>query len=355
MRVAGVLGRFRTSLAPAALLLCAAAAQGAVVGVNVWNEGYLSPAQQERELQDMAASGVRTIRTSLFQNSIDFIVKASQRGISSVVIVYPFLGTKAKSKGGWAAFPLSALRAEEFTQGFKPLLEQLEAAGVRLAAMELGSEINTTANNGDLPNPGSGRELRLSDLNNPSDREGSAVANGYRNYIQIMATLKDLRDHSRLNQRTPVISAGLAQKLGGKQIEVNLRDTLEFWHRNGIDTLVDGYGIHVYPSADPNRSVPARIASLDEGMFSACRQGGKPCWVTEWGFGNGDESCPVHDELRVKLNQSIRSAFAHFASQGLLEAILYYDWTEVPGRPDSWAIFRCGSLTEAGKVALGPM
>lgn len=51
----------------------------------------------------------------------------------------------------------------------------------------------------------------------------------------------------------------------------------------------------------------------------------------------------------------MRIAFQYFASQGLLKGLIYYDWTEQPGKPDSWAIFRCGALTDAGKVALGPM
>jgi len=33
----------------------------------------------------------------------------------------------------------------------------------------------------------------------------------------------------------------------------------------------------------------------------------------------------------------------------------WYDWAISPGKPDSWAIFRCGALTEAGKLALSPM
>jgi hypothetical protein len=37
------------------------------------------------------------------------------------------------------------------------------------------------------------------------------------------------------------------------------------------------------------------------------------------------------------------------------KTIIYYDWTEMPGKPDSWAIFRCGTLTDAGKLALSPM
>ena len=143
-------------------------------------------------------------------------------------------------------------------------------AGVRLAAFELGNEINTSRFNGDLKNPGSGRELRLADLNDPKDSEASAVARGYRAYVRVMAALKDLRDHSKLNQHAPIISAGLAQKLASAQVEVNLRDTIEFFRKNGVDKLVDGYGIHIYPNGDPKRPVSARIASLDEDMFSAC-------------------------------------------------------------------------------------
>jgi hypothetical protein len=89
---------------------------------------------------------------------------------------------------------------------------------VHLNAFELGNEFNAPTFNSDLPNPGSGRELRLSDLNNPNDPEGSAVARGYRAYVRVMAVFKDLRDHSKLNQHTPIISAGLAEKLGASRM-----------------------------------------------------------------------------------------------------------------------------------------
>jgi len=342
-----------------ALLLSAnsrgALAEGVLLGVNIWNEGLIPKASWESELQQMVKSGVRTIRTSLFANTTDFIIQLSQHGIGSVVIVYPFLGSTAKPKGGWGRYSLSELNPQEFAAAFKPLFDKLEAEGVRLAALEFGNEINTTGFNGDLSDPGSGRELRLAALNNANDPEARAVAAGYRNYVRIMATLKDLRDRSQLNQHTPIISAGLAQQLGTKQTEVNLHDSIAFWRQEGMDKLVDGYGIHVYPSADLNRSVAARIDSLEKDMFSACRLGDKPCWITEWGFGNSTQSCPAVDATRVKLVQSMRSAFQHFAHEGLLAALIYYDWAVSPGKPDSWAIFRCGAVTEAGKLALSPM
>lgn len=327
----------------------AAQADNVVVGVNISNNnGSLSQAFQEDEIRHLAESGVKTIRTGLVAYNADFIIKAYQHGIGSVVIAFPFWG-----KTTWSDAILSEIQPQQLTERFKPLLDKLEAAGVRLTAIELGNEINTSTFNGDLPNPGSGRELRLSDLNNPHDPEGPAVARGYRAYLQAMAELKDLRDHSKLNQHTPIISAGLAQKLGTKQVEVNLLDTIEFLRQNGMDKLVDGYGLHVYPSADPHRPISARISSLKEGMFSACRT--KPCWITEWGFGNSDESCPLNDQTRASLVQDMRSAFKHFFSQGQLAAIIYYDWTGKPGNVDTWSIFRCGALTDAGKLALSPM
>jgi hypothetical protein len=269
--------------------------------------------------------------------------------------VYPFLGSTAKPKEGWGRYSLSELNPQKFTAAFKPLFDKLEAAGVRLAALELGNEINTTGFNGDLSDNGSGRELKLAALNNGNDPEGRSAAAGYRNYVRIMAALKDLRDRSKFNQHTPIISAGLAQQLGTRQTEVNLHDSIAFWHQEGMDKLVDGYGIHVYPSADLNRPVAARIDSLEQDMFSACRLGGKPCWITEWGFGNSNESCPTVDETRVKLVQAMRSAFQHFAHQGQLAALIWYDWTIKPGKPDRWAIFRCDAITKTGKLALSPM
>jgi hypothetical protein len=40
--------------------------------------------------------------------------------------------------------------------------------------------------------------------------EGQQVAKGYLQHIKLLAVFKDIWDHSRLNQRTPILSAGLA-------------------------------------------------------------------------------------------------------------------------------------------------
>ena len=55
-----------------------AAAEGVLMGVNFWGEGFIPKASWDDELQQMAKSGVKTIRTSLFPNSVDFIIQASR-------------------------------------------------------------------------------------------------------------------------------------------------------------------------------------------------------------------------------------------------------------------------------------
>jgi hypothetical protein len=330
-----------------------ARAENVIVGVNIANnDGTVSQAFQEEEIKHLAANGVKTIRTGLVSYTIDFIIKAHQHGIASIVMVLPFLGLK-----GWSDVVFSKTTPEVFTERVKPMLDKLEAAGVRLAAFELGNEINNSQFNGDLPSAGKGRELRLADLNNPNDLQARQVAMGYRAYVRLMAALKDLRDHSNLNRQTPIISTGLSQ-VHSTPFEVTLRDTIEFLNQNGMTKLIDGYGIHVYPSGDPNRPVSARIASLDEDMFSVCRFAGKPCWVTEWGFRNDGQDgqyCPGNNGVLTKVVQDMRTSFKHFATQGQLAALIYYDWTARPGAKDTFSVFRCDALTDAGKLALSPM
>jgi hypothetical protein len=118
--------------------------------------------------------------------------------------------------------------------------------------------------------------LGLGDLNNPKDPEGPAIGNGFRNYLRVMQSLKDVRDHSKLNKTTPILLAGLADwglpsaKAWDAKVGVSLPDTIEFLRQNGLDKLVDGYGVHVYPTGDPRATVPARMAELEKKKMLKC-------------------------------------------------------------------------------------
>jgi hypothetical protein len=125
-----------------------------VVGVNAW---YVPPGtSQEEFIRHLAENGVKTIRIGLFP---DFIIQAYKHGIGTLVWVGPDMGSNAKGRTSWSDVPLSGGNPHGFAAAFKPALDQLEAAGVRLAGLELGNEPNNPVFNGDLPNPGTGRVL----------------------------------------------------------------------------------------------------------------------------------------------------------------------------------------------------
>ena len=333
-----------------------------IVGVNVFDEGMTSQKEQDAELQQLSDAGVKVVRTGLGKSSMYFITEAFKRGIGTIAIVYPFYGSKAQPKGSWSRVPLSEVKPEEFQAWFKPMLEQLDATGVHLTAIEFGNEVNTAGYNGDIPKPGSGRILGIADLNNSQDPEGSAIAQSLRVYLQLMATLKQMLQTSSANRATPILSAGLADwglpgpKSWNNTVGVSIPDTIAFLRQNGLDQLADGYGVHVYPSSDPRTRLAARAAQLSQNIFAACKTGTKPCWLTEWGVSNPGHTCPNPDDNRVQVIKDQREAFTAFASQGRLAAIIYFPWTGFPGAPvDPNAIFRCGQLSNSGKLALKPM
>jgi hypothetical protein len=340
----------------------AARAGDVVVGVDVNDVPFISRTAQDSEIAQLAQNGVRTIRTNLSDKSLYFISQAFQHGIGTVAIVNPFNGSGVKSEGRWARVPLSQDSPQGFRAWLHPLLDELDGAGVRLSALELGNEINASPYNGDIPIPGSGRVLGISDLNNPKDAEGSEIAAGIRKYIQVMEALKDVRDGSAVNATTPIISAGLANEdlpsahSWNNDLAVSIPAMIEFFRQNGMDRLVDGYGVHVYPTGNPNTPLSARISQLEDNILAECLIGAKPCWLTEWGFKNPDQSCPLEDEKRTQTVDAERSAFTQFIKQGRLAAIIYYTWRGEPGATvDPLAIFRCGALTDAGTAALRPI
>ena len=356
-----------------ALSACAAPAENVVVGVNVVGPDQLTTEQQDALIAELRQAGVKVIRTGLVNDkNVEFVIRAYKAGIRTVGLVLPeqILVGKQKSPAdrsigrNWGVPALSDVDTVAAKATFASHLAAVEAAGVRLEGIEVGNEFNTSAYNGDFKLPGEGRVLGISDLNNRNNPEGQAIAVGFRVYLQVLAGVKDVRDHSTLNKATAIISGGLADigvagtvKQGKKTDYVAVDDTLEYLRQHGLDKLVDGYGVHTYPTADPHQSSSQRASTLEErGVLSACQHGTKPCWVTEWGFSNANRSCPVNDTLRGQLIELERTAFRQFAQQGRIGAILYYSWTGMPNdNENQWAIYRCGALSQAGRWAIGPM
>ena len=350
-----------------------------VVGVNVVNPMRATVADQNATIGQLKAAGVRVIGASITPDDkgVDFAKRVYAQGIKIQLGLSsqypPTVPTRPYQPdvftAMWSGHPLSFADPELSRVYFQALIGKLEAEGIVLAAFALGNEINWAAFNAEFPLPGEGKVFSLNDLYH--DPEGKQIARGFLQYLKILAVLKDVRDHSKLNRHTPILTAGLVAAADGdppwnnkKEDKVSLPATIAFLRANGLDTLVDAYAIHTYPSsgqpgnaaAAANRT--ARFSSVD---MAECRpagsKDGKPCWITEWGFQNPDISCPTKDSGRAQLIKEMRANFAREAAQGRLVGATYFAWNSDPWAKtvDPFSIYRCGELTESGREAIKPI
>jgi hypothetical protein len=362
-----------------ALLSAAARAQDVVVGVNVVNPMRASLADQNAVLEQLKVAHVHVIRCGISADDkgIDFARRAAAQGIKIQLILGPQYPPNAPSRAYqpdqfpamWGGHPLSWADVELSRAYFQKLLDALDTNGIVLAGMELGNEINWAAFNPEFPLPGEGKIFNLSDLSH--DPEAMKIANGFLQYLKVLAVLKDVRDHSRLNRTTPIISAGLVDAVDGQKLYntrkedmVSLSASLAFLRAHGLDQWVDAYGIHTYPSgAQPGNptAAAARAARFTGDDMAACRpagsNGGKPCWITEWGFPNADLTCPLNDANRALLVKEMRVDFARAGAEKRLVGITYFAWNSDPWskQPDADSVYRCGALTESGRLAVAPL
>ena len=360
-----------------------AATLAPVVGVGLVNEPYKQTAvEQEATFRALQSAGVKVIRAGIPNNDqgIAFAEHAWAHGIRIewLVGIYPDPGTKwPQPPPGFAGkvaprdWPLSAANAQAFKAAIGPELAKLESKGIVLAGIELGNEINWTGFNADFPFQAQGRILTEKDLTD--DPEGRQIAKGYLRYLETLAMLKEIRDGSTLNRRTPIISAGLADLDNSpgwlrsvKADTVDVVATLHFLQAHGLDRLVDGYGLHLYPLAVAP-GTPQGLASLrtqvENNGLPECRPPGaatgKPCWITEWDFNGlkGLDTCPIDDAMRLAMVREMRSVFAELAKQQRLGGSIFYTWQGQIHAPkeDHDSVFLCGAVTPSGRLAVAPM
>jgi hypothetical protein len=360
------------------LAILRAESQEMVVGVNVVNPMRSKVADQNTLFNQLEAAQVHVIRCGISNDDkgIDFAKRAAAQGIRIQLIVSPEYLPNALSRPYqpkefpqmWGGHPLSFADPALSKTAFQHLFDSLDAGGITLAGVELGNEINWAAFNPEFPLPGEGKILSLDDLTH--DPEGKQIAKGFLQYLKILGVLKAVRDHSHVNKSTPIISAGLVSAEDGaklynnkKEDMVSLPATIAFLHAHGLDSLVDAYGVHSYPSGvQPGNLIAGaqRRGRLNSVDLAECRakgaKDGKPCWITEWGFPNADISCPAKEAGRTLLVEELRGDFAAAASEHRLAGIDYFSWDSDPWSktidPDS--VYRCGGLTESGRQAVAP-
>jgi hypothetical protein len=285
------------------------------------NPTAASVAEQNNLISQLRAAGVHVIRVALTTDNvrIAFAKRAYEQGIKIEALIEPQFPKGAVAGPDqsddtpriWGGLPLASVDPALSKAYFQTLFQKLEASGIVLAGLELGNEINWTNVNKDFPKTIHGKIFNFDDLHH--DPRAQQIAAGLLQYVKVMAVLKDVRDHSSLNQKTPIISAGLSTVgpagtapdfFTQHGYAVTISATLTFLRNNGLDSLVDGYGIHYYPN--DKTTAAERRNRMDTYAVSQCRPtgfaGGKPCWITEWGFSNNDKSCPIDDSAARPAN-----------------------------------------------------
>jgi hypothetical protein len=340
-----------------------ARAEECPVGVNVNSFQNFTADEQHAIVDQLKRSGVHFVRTSLRPDDKNMqLAKLLQSGgIGLVLVPGPVSAPNVPLRPAdptrhiRSAMPLSAADPGLSKAYFQTVFEKLDAYGVTLAGIELGNELNWVDFNGDFPVPGQGKSFSLEDLSH--DPEAERVAKGLLQYLKILAALKDVRDHSQLNRHTPIIAAGMASVTGGdwqKKMRldgVSIPATYAFLRQHGLDTLVDGYGVHVYPPyVKPGDKAAAaqRLAMLNEQIFPLGNT--KPYWLTEWGLPS-DATSSDKDQDRLRAVSEMRSYFLGLYRQGRLGGLFWYVWNE----PDKDSIYRGNVIMEAGKKAVALM
>ncbi|MBV8224283.1 MAG: hypothetical protein JO232_03735 [Verrucomicrobia bacterium] len=355
-------------------------AKDVVVGVDIAGIGR-NAEEQDKLLKSLHDSGVRVIRWWIGSDasaSYEFLRKAHALGIKIELTVWIVFPPNAPKRAVVADMPwmfganlLSTADVELTRSTFQTQLNKLEDMGIEFVAFELGNEMNNPSFNGDFTLYPKGvctecKTFGLDDLKH--DPEGQKIAAGFRNYVKLLAAVKDVRDHSRLNRHTPVLLGGLADEgpamatPGSRSSRVSVPAAIEYMREFGLDDVVDGYGVHTYPwsTLKGKSEAAADIRNkLEEYVLSECKPAGsavgKPCWITEWGLRNNFESCPVNDSDRAALvREYMVDDLRPHVQQGSVVGLLYFVWQRSvwANKEEPFSIYRCGGLTESGRLAI---
>ena len=107
---------------------------------------------------------------------------------------------------------------------------------------------------------------------------------------------------------------------------MSIAATIEYLRENGLDALVDAYGVHTYPWAD---TAAKRRDQLEEDTLVECRSTaqGKPCWLTEWGLAADSSGCSGSDAPRASRMKERSATSSHSFAQGASKACCTFPGT----------------------------
>jgi hypothetical protein len=332
-------------------------------GMNRVNLAWVPPPARQQILDAMADHGVDLVRLSLtppIEASLDALRIAHQNGMRILLEIplsnsafYPPHTAKRSGHGRiWDIHRLSDIDPEAFRLVFRTALQRIDELEIGLIAVQPGNELNLGAYNGDLhvyAHTGHRTARSRAELTNRA-----AFERGIEKYVTIMQIVREEVENSPTSRHAQVISAGTsdmgladADARGMERLDAN--EFLDIIRTAGIEDHIDAYGVHIYPSHASSQE--ARRGHVDS-VLSRCEAPprGKPCWITEWGVANTSEFCPLNDGPREHVVHEVRRLFEPLIRNGRISKAFYFDWdSNTP-----YSVWRCDTLTPAGKAALAP-
>lgn len=329
-------------------------------GVAVPNIAWESPAAVPQTLADVRAHGFDAVRIGWkgpFDKAEAALRAAAAKNLAIVVTVPVIDGqtsvagakVRPETRGFFPVHRLSDLDPAAVEAHVAGLLDRMQKAGVSLAGIEIGNEMNWSGYNGDLPVMDKG--VVVADLAALPAAEADAFRAGVDRYAQALGRVDALLEARFPNpaKRPALILGGLAdvnaayiEKRGATYVEPALARRL--LGDAGALESVSGMGVHLY---EPLRAaIPAtRRETMMAADLSGCGAAAfamLPCWITEYGIAEPDAGCALGDEDRRALMRPFLSLLAVPANQGRIAAAFYYDWDG----DDAFSLKRCGHVTD---------
>ncbi|MGA2047529.1 MAG: hypothetical protein ABSG96_07540 [Terracidiphilus sp.] len=188
-------------------------------------------------------------------------------------------GPDFSKRCGWSSGSrkLSAINLTKFTTRLRTEFDALKAAGISIDAFEIGNELDWICFNGDVP-----------DGHTPAQAEFMTAVRAYAQYLKAAATLI----HSpQYFPNAKIITFGMAH--GSDQWDrpahhfnnpasmiAQLRNLDGFNYLSNSSYKVDGYGVHLYPSAESVGNATETLLRQDISVLGKTL----PLWITEWGL-----------------------------------------------------------------------
>lgn len=222
---------------------------------------------------------------------VDVVRIAKEQNLKVLINVLPVTddydpGTEPTNGGaefarrcGWSSgsLKLSLINMDKFSARFRTQLDALKTAKLIPDAFEIGNEFDWICFNGDVP-----------DGHEASSAEFMTAVRAYAHFLRTAATLIHSSEYF---PSAKIITFGLAHGSDkwdkpshhfanpGRMV-AQLQNLDSFNYLSNPSYHVDGYGSHIYPSADSVAQSTSDILSADVATLGTDRL----LWITEWGL-----------------------------------------------------------------------